>query len=151
MLRVPAAVQGDGVQGEVGVGDLLPGQLMVTAILVDHDRPALGHRDTYQYKPVPGADLAEVAGHSAHHPEAGRLLRQVPGAICQQVPAADSVVATRSGELSQGAAVQAQRGEFLLRLHLCAVHLCWCDHSLLSDAHLGNQRLVTRELGGVPG
>ncbi len=31
------------------------------------------------------------------------------------------------------------------------VHLCGCDHSLLSDAHLGNQRLVTRELGGVPG
>jgi hypothetical protein len=92
-----------------------------------------------------------VAGHSVHHPEAGRLLRQVLGAVCEQVPPANSVVLLSAGELSQGAAVQAQRGEFLLRLHLCAFHLCWCDHSLLSDAHLGNQRLVTRELGGVPG
>ena len=92
MLRVPAGVQRDGLQGEVGVGNLLPGQLMVIAMLVDHDRLALGHRDTYQHKPVPSADLAEVAGHSVHHPKAGRLLRQVLGAVCQQVPAADSVV-----------------------------------------------------------
>ena len=90
------------------------------------------------------------AGHSVHHPEAGRLLRQVPGAICQQVPAADSVVLLSAVELSQGAAVQAQLLEFLLGLHLCAFHLCGCDPRLLSDAHLGNQRLVTRELGGVP-
>ena len=119
MLRVPAGVQRDGLQGEVGVGDLLSGQLAVVAILVDHDRPALGHRDTYQYKPVPGADLAEVAGHSVHHPEASALLCQVLGAVCEQVPAADSVVLLSAGELSQGAAVQAQRGEFLLCLHCC--------------------------------
>ena len=68
VLRVPAGVQRYGLQGEVGVGDLLPGQLMVIAVLVDHHRPALGHRDTYQHKPVLGADLAEVAGHSVHHP-----------------------------------------------------------------------------------
>jgi len=149
--RIPAGVQRDGVQGEVGVGDLLPGQLMVVAIFVDHHRPALRHRDTYQYKPVPGADLAEVAGHGVHHPKASGLLRQVLGAICEQVPAADSVVLLSAGELSQGAAVQVQLLEFLLCLHLCSFRLCWCDHSLLSDAYLGNQRLVTRELGGVPG
>ena len=119
VLRVPAGVQRDVVQGEVGVGDLLPCQRMVIAILVDHHRPALGHGDTHQHKPLPSADLAEVAGHCVHHPKASRLLCQVLGAVCEQVPPADSVVLLSAGELSQGAAVQAQRGEFLLCLHCC--------------------------------
>ena len=151
MLLVPAGIERDFAQGKVCVGDRLPGMLSTIAILVDHDRPAPCDLHSDQHKPILRANLTQMAGHSIHHPKASALFCQVLGAVCEQVPPADSVVATRAGELSQCAAVQAQLLEFLLCLHLCAFHLCGCDHSLLSDAHLGNQRLVTRELGGVPG
>ena len=57
MLRVPAGVQRNGVQGQVGVRDPLPGRVTVIAISVDHHCPALCHSHTYQHKPVLGAGL----------------------------------------------------------------------------------------------
>ena len=53
--------------------------------------------------------------------------------------------------LTDGTKHLAEQGACFWMMDAVASHLCGCDHSLLSDAHLGNQRLVTRELGGVPG
>jgi hypothetical protein len=50
-------------------------------------------------KPVLSADLAQVAGDGIHHPKALGLFSQVFGAICQQVPAADTEIASCSNKL----------------------------------------------------
>ena len=105
VLLVPAGVESHFAQGKVCVGDLLPGVLSTIAVLVDHLRPALCDLHTDQHKPVLRADLTQMAGHSIHHPKALALFCQVLGAICQQVPAAESVVGTGTGELSQGQSV----------------------------------------------
>jgi hypothetical protein len=50
-------------------------------------------------KPVIGADLAQVTGNRIHHPKTLSLFSQVPGAIGQQMPAADSVIALSASEV----------------------------------------------------
>jgi hypothetical protein len=50
-------------------------------------------------KPVIGADLAQVTGDRIHHPKTLSLLSQVLGAIGQQMPAADSLIPLRAGEV----------------------------------------------------
>jgi len=81
------------------VWNFLAGVLMFIAVLVNHRCPAAIHSHTHVDKSVRGANLAKVAGNRIHHPKAPGLFRKVLGAICQQVPAADSVVLLAAGEL----------------------------------------------------
>ena len=82
VVLIPAGIERDGVKGKVCVGNLLPGVLMVIAVLVDHHHPALCDSDPNQHKPILSADLAQVTGNGVHHPKASRLFCQVFGAIC---------------------------------------------------------------------
>ena len=68
-----------------------------------------------------------------HHPKALALFCQVLGAICQQVPATDSVISAGASELGHGHAVQPQLLKFSVCFHLC-VPVRRHDHSFVSDA-----------------
>ena len=82
MLTVPAGVERDLSQGEVGVGDLLAGIFQPIAIFIDHRGPRVLGLHTHQNKPVRSADFAEVAGDGIHHPIALRVISEVLATIC---------------------------------------------------------------------
>ena len=101
VLPVPAGVERDLSQGEVGVGDVLAGMFQPIAIFVDHRGLRVLSLHTHQDKPVRSADFAEVAGDGIHHPIALRVVCEVLATICQQVSAAYAVVALGACELRQ--------------------------------------------------
>ena len=84
---------------KVCVRDLLTGVLTAIAVLINHRCPVAIDNHTHLDKPVPRANFADVAGNRIHHPKAPGLFRKVLGAICQQVPAADSIVLLSASEL----------------------------------------------------
>ena len=73
--------------------------LFAIAVLVDHCRPVVVYSHAHLDKPVIGADLAQVTGNRIHHPKTLSLFSQVLGAIGQQMPATDSVIALSAGEV----------------------------------------------------
>jgi hypothetical protein len=76
-----------------------------------------------------------MAGNHIHHPKALCGFSQVLGAICQQVPAADTVVLLSANKLIQLTGIK------LLHFNvLCCLH----EHSLFSDKQMDNRHLVTR-------
>ena len=80
--------------------------LFAIAVLVDHCRPVVVDSHAHLDKPVIGADLAQVTGNRIHHPKTLSLFSQVLGAIGQQMPAADSLIALSAGEMRKLACVE---------------------------------------------
>ncbi len=105
VLLIPAGVKRDGVQGEVCVGYLLSGMLMIIAVLVEHNRSAFCDLHLDYDKPILCANFTQVAGNGIHHPKASRLFCQVLGAVRQQVPATDPVIRSSSSESRHGETV----------------------------------------------
>ena len=73
--------------------------LFAIAVLVDHCRPVFVDSHAHLDKPVIGADLAQVTGNRIHHPKTISLFSEVLGAIGQQMPATDSVIALSASEV----------------------------------------------------
>ena len=80
--------------------------LFAIAVLVNHCRPVVVDSHAHLDKPVIGADLAQVTGNRIHHPKTLSLFSQVLGAIGQQMPATDSVIALSAGEVWKLACVE---------------------------------------------
>jgi len=135
MLAIPAGIESDGVQGKVSVRNLLPGVFTTITVPIDHYSPALHYFNADQYKPICRANLTQVTGNGIHHPKALSLFSQVLGAICQQVPAADTVVLLCAGEIAQLCGID---------FFHCCVLLLLNDYSFVSDSQMDNRHLVTR-------
>ena len=85
----------DGCYGRSGDFTAFSRGLRRSILAGQHDHPVLL---------VPAGvkrDFAQVAGHGIHHPKALTLFCQVLGAISQQVPAADTEIASCSNKLCQ--------------------------------------------------
>ena len=101
MLSVPAGIKRNGMHWKVRIWNLLTGMFTATAVLVDHCCPVAVHCHAHLDKPVLCANLAQVTGNRIHHPKTLGLFSQVLGAISQQVPAADTEIASCSNKLCQ--------------------------------------------------
>lgn len=101
MLAVPAGVERDLGQWEICVGNFLPCVFMPVAIFIDHDCCSVLDRGLDNNKPIRRANFHQMACDGIHHPKTLRLLGKVLGAIRQQMPSADSVVALCAREFGQ--------------------------------------------------